>query len=172
MFSFSSFSDPAPYPPLKIERPNPCYASEILSNIGACNSEMSAISLYIYNNTILTESNPEFAKIFHKISVVEMRHLDIFSRLAYLLGADPRLWTCSGKRPCYWSPACNHYPRQTDALLKNALLGEQDAILKYRRQADQIHDAYVVDMLCRIILDEQIHVEIFREMIAEISQNC
>ena len=42
---------------------------------------------------------------------------------------------------------------------------EQDAILKYRRQADQIGDAYVSDLLNRIILDEQIHVEIFREMI-------
>ena len=82
-----------------------------------------------------------------------------------MLGADPRLWTCSGKRPCYWSPACNHYPRQLVPLLKNALQGEQDAILKYRRQADQICDAYVTDLINRIILDEQIHVEIFREMI-------
>ncbi len=172
MFSFSSFSDAAPYPPLKIERPNPCYASEMLSNIGSCNSEMSAISLYIYNSTVLTESNREFAQIFHKISAVEMHHLDIFSHLAHMLGADPRFWTYSGKRPCYWSPACNHYPRQLDSLLRNALTGEQDAILKYRRQADQICDCYVVDLLNRIILDEQLHVEIFREMIAEISQNC
>ena len=159
MLSFSSLSDPCPYPPLRVERPNPLYASEMLSNIGACNSEMSAIS------TILTPVNREFAEIFHKLSAVEMHHLNIFSHLAHMLGADPRLWTCSGKRPCYWSPACNHYPRQLVPLLKNALQGEQDAILKYRRQADQICDAYVTDLINRIILDEQIHVEIFREMI-------
>lgn len=169
MFSFSSFSHEKPYPPLKVERKNPCYAGEILSNIGACNSEMSAVSLYIYNSTILSDTNPEFAGIFQKISMVEMRHLNIFSHLAYLLGADPRLWTCSGRRPCYWSPACNHYPNQTGSLLRNALSGEQDAILKYRRQAEQICDAYIADMLNRIILDEQLHVEIFKEMIAEIS---
>lgn len=171
MFSFSSFSDAKPYPPLKVERPNPCYASEMLSNIGACNSEMSAISLYLYNSTILTDRNREFAQIFHKISMVEMHHLDIFSHLSHMLGADPRLWTCSGKRPCYWSPACNHYPQQTDSLLRNALLGEQDAILKYRRQADQICDAYVVDMLNRIILDEQLHVQIIHEMMTELSRH-
>ncbi|HJA30538.1 MAG TPA: manganese catalase family protein [Candidatus Eisenbergiella pullicola] len=165
MLSFSSLSDPCPYPPLRVERPNPLYASEMLSNIGACNSEMSAISLYLYNSTILTPVNREFAEIFHKLSAVEMHHLNIFSHLAHMLGADPRLWTCSGKRPCYWSPACNHYPRQLVPLLKNALQGEQDAILKYRRQADQICDAYVTDLINRIILDEQIHVEIFREMI-------
>lgn len=172
MFSFTSFSDATPYPPLKVERPNPCYAGEILSNIGACNSEMSAVSLYIYNSTILTDMNEEFSQIFHKISMVEMRHLDIFSRLSHMLGADPRLWTCSGKRPCYWSPACNHYPQQLKSLLCNALSGEQDAILKYRRQANQICDAYVVDMLNRIILDEQVHVQIFREMIADVTRNC
>ncbi|MBQ7840564.1 MAG: rubrerythrin family protein [Lachnospiraceae bacterium] len=170
MFSFTSFCSDEPYPPICVERPNPCYASELLSNIGSCNSEMSAISLYIYNSTILTDENPEFAKIFHKISMVEMRHLDMFAQLACKLGADPRLWSTSGKRPCYWSPACNRYPTQIIPLLQNCLSGEQDAILKYRRQSDQIHDCYVADLLNRVILDEQIHVQIFREMIAEASK--
>ncbi len=170
MLSISSFSDPSPYPPLLIERPNSVYAAEMLSNIGACCSEMSTISLYIYNSTILSETESDYAQIFHKISVVEMHHLNIFARLAHMLGADPRLWTCSGNRPCYWSPACNRYPVHTDALLKNALRGEQEAILKYNRQAQQICDAYITDLLQRIILDEQVHVRILQEMIAD--NNC
>lgn len=172
MISFSSFADPSPYPPLRVERQNPGYAAEMLTNIGACSSEMSTISLYIYNSTILTDRSQELAQIFHKIAMVEMHHLDIFSHLAHMLGADPRLWTCSGKRPCYWSPACNRYPMQTESLLKNALQGEQDTILKYRRQAKQICDAYVADLLNRIILDEQLHVQIFREILTERLQNC
>lgn len=172
MLSVTSFSDPSPYPPLQIERPNPAYAAEMLSNIGACSSEMSTISLYIYNSTILSEVNKDFAQIFHKISMVEMRHLNTFAQLAHMLGADPRLWTCSGKRPCYWSPACNRYPIQTDAMLKNALCGEQDAILKYRQQAEQICDAYISDLLHRIILDEQVHVQILQEMIASNTAFC
>lgn len=169
MLSVTSFSYDKPYPPICVERQNICYAQEMLSNIGSCNSEISAVSLYLYNSTILTEENPEFATIFQKISMVEMRHLNIFSHLAHKLGADPRLWTCSGRRPCYWSPACNRYPTKLPQLLHNSLLGEQDAILKYRRQAEQIHDCCVVDLLNRIILDEQIHVEIFKAMIAEVS---
>lgn len=170
MISVSSFADPSPYPPLCVERPNPDYAAEILSNIGACHSEMSTISLYIYNDTILAEQNPECAQIFHKISMVEMRHLQIFSRLSHMLGADPRLWTCSGKRPCYWSPACNRYPSKLPAIIKNACQGEQEAVLKYRCQAEHIQDAYVVDLLNRIILDEQLHVQIFQEMLRDIGQ--
>lgn len=170
MFPFSSFSDPKPYPPIQVERQNPRYASEILSNIGACSSEISAVSLYLYNNIILTETNKEFAEIFHKISVVEMHHLQIFGQLARMLGADPRLWTYGTNRPCYWSPACNRYPRQLDALLQNCLRGEQDTIVKYRRQSEQIQDAYVADMLHRIILDEELHAQVFAEMLAETKQ--
>lgn len=172
MISLSSFADPSPYPPLCVERANPVYASEMLTNIGACSSEMSTISLYIYNSTVLSDRNEEFSQIFHKLSMVEMHHLNTFCRLAHMLGADPRLWTCSGKRPCYWSPACNRYPLQMDALLKNAIQTEQDTIIKYRCQAEKIRDAYVVDILRRIILDEQLHVRIFQEMLREVLQEC
>lgn len=171
MISLSSFADPSPYPPLCIERPNPAYAVEMLSNLGACSSEMSTVSLYIYNSTILTDRNPEYAQIFHKLSMVEMHHLDIFSHLSHMLGADPRLWTCSGRRPCYWSPACNRYPMQLETLIKNSLQGEQDTILKYRHQAAQICDAHVTDLLNRIILDEQLHVQIFRDMLEDLRQS-
>ena len=39
--------DSAEYPPVKVCEKNPRYAMAMLSNIGACNSEMSAVSLYL-----------------------------------------------------------------------------------------------------------------------------
>ena len=168
MSPFSTFCSSEKWPPLKIERPNPQYSAEMLSNIGSCNSEMSAVCLYLYNNIILTDTNLEFAKIFHSIAVVEMHHWQVFAQLARMLGADPRLWTISNNRPCYWSPACNHYPQQLKPLLENSLRGEQDAILKYRQQTESIKDCFITDLLNRIILDEQVHVEIFQEMLEQI----
>lgn len=169
MSPVTSFCAAEKWPPLKICCPNPQYADEMLSNIGACNSEMSAVSLYFYNSIVLTDTNREFAEIFHKISIVEMHHLEIFAQLARMLGADPRLWTVTNNRSCYWTPSCNNYPTQIKYLLENSLRGEQDAILKYRRQTCAIQDSYIVAILNRIILDEQIHVEILRKMLAEIS---
>ena len=81
-----------PYPPIKVEMKNPAYAKAMLDNIGGLNSEMSAISLYVYNNLILEEKK-EIAAIFHKVSIVEMHHLEIFGKLALQLGEDPRMWT-------------------------------------------------------------------------------
>ncbi len=42
------FSDKSPWPDVEIVTVNELYATAMLSNIGACNSEMSAISLYVY----------------------------------------------------------------------------------------------------------------------------
>ena len=168
MQNFTSFSAPDPWPPVRVERPNPRYAAEMLSNIGACDSEMTAAALYFYNSTVLSDAEPEFSGIFHRISIVEMRHLEIFARLAHLLGADPRLWSFHNDRLCYWSPACSRYPTQMTALLQNALALEQETILKYRQQAARICDACLADLLNRVILDEQLHLEIFRQMLAEV----
>ena len=159
------FADAAPDPPVKVCGPNAGYAEQMLSNIRACNSEMSAVSLYFYNSVILKPYEREIAQVFHRISLVEMHHLDIFATLAHQLGANPRLWSYQGRNLSYWTPGCNQYPRQLLPLLQNALHGEEQAIAKYREQAEQIGDPYVVALLRRILLDEQHHVEIFRELL-------
>ena len=37
-----------PYPPVAVDGKNPAYAKAMLDNVGGANSEMSAISLYVY----------------------------------------------------------------------------------------------------------------------------
>lgn len=165
-FPPQKFADSSPYPPVRVQGISRTYAAEMLSNIGSCNSEMSAISLYIYNNQILKRDFPAFAQCFHKISMVEMQHLDIFSELACLLGADPRLWSYGRNGLGYWSPSCNHYSQKIRDLILNALRGEEDTIRKYKRQMSLIQDCHICDVLRRIILDEEIHVEIFKNMLS------
>lgn len=173
MLSINQFSDTTPYPPITVCAENSSYAAAMLSNIGSCNSEMSAISLYFYNSIITEEHFPDIAECFHKISIVEMHHLDIFGKLTLLLGSDPRLWYPERNRPVYWSPSCNHYPRYLKELLLNSLRGEQEAIKKYQKQAVWIKDPHIVAILKRIILDEQLHIQIFRELYdTYVTNNC
>ena len=89
------YSSDAPYPPIKAESGNPAYARVMLDNIGGSNSEMSAISLYVFNQ-LITGYNPDVSAVFHKVSIVEMHHLEIFGKLAQQLGEEPRLWTQHG----------------------------------------------------------------------------
>lgn len=168
-FETINYSDTAPYPPVKVDGPNPQYASAILSNIGSCNSEMSAVSLYFYNSLVIRETRKDIAGCFHKISLVEMHHLDIFGELALRLGTDPRLWSYNKGRMYYWCPACNQYSLQPAAIVANALKGEEEAIRKYHAQYQWIQDSHIRAILDRIIADEEIHVKIFRSMLAELT---
>lgn len=158
----------APYPPISVEGPNPTYACEMLSNMAEVVSEMSDVSRYFYIAVVTRQSHSEISDCFHHISVVEMHHLDIFAEFACLLGADPRLWS-AGKR--WWSPSFIGYPRGLRALIAESIRAEQAAISKYSRQTETICDLHIVAMLNRIILDEEQHLQTFKEMYSRLEES-
>lgn len=153
------------YPPIQVCGRNAEYAREMLGNIGSCNSEMSAVSLYLFNSLIMEDEIEEVSKCFAGISMVEMHHLQMFGKLATMLGAQPRLWDYSCGKMVYWTPECNQYPCQLKPLLFNAIDGEEKAIRKYQCQADCIKDPNIVAVLRRIIMDEEHHIEIFKDLL-------
>ncbi|MFR2836151.1 MAG: ferritin-like domain-containing protein [[Clostridium] nexile] len=154
--------DSAEYPPVKVCEKNPRYAMAMLSNIGACNSEMSGVSLYFYNCLIANGKYEEIGKTFHKISMVEMHHMNTAGSWRRNLG-DPRLWSVERRRFTYWSLQ-QPIPKWIDMVLKHAYEGEKLAIATYKRQAEWIQDEYVVANLERIILDERLHIEIIEQL--------
>ncbi|ADL03688.1 ferritin-like domain-containing protein [Lacrimispora saccharolytica] len=166
-----AFADNSPWPPIEIISQNKRYGAAMLSNIGACNSEMSAISLYIYNGMITKSYFFDIAECFHKISIVEMHHLHTFGELSIMLGADPRLWSIQNGQTRYWSPACNRYPTRIGALVANSLASELETIKKYQAQAEWIEDCRIKAILNRIIADELCHVQIFRLILAELNDD-
>lgn len=161
------YANTAPYPPVKVCSPNTRYAKAMLTNSGGINSEMSAISLYLYNSVVTKGDFQEISECFMQINMVEMHHLDIFSQLADLLGADPRLWSQQGRRMSYWSPGYNEYTTDIVQMLHNAINAELLAIEQYRQQICWITDHNITNMLQRIILDEEHHIAIFRVLLKE-----
>ncbi len=161
------FAAEGAYPPIKIALKNTNYARAMLDNMGGENSEMSAVSLYFYNNLMTDKNYEDIAYIFHKISIVEMLHLEIFGKIAYGLGEDPRLWIWRCNKRVFWTPSYNHYPIEFKRLMHNALKGELSAIEKYQYQIRNIDNDCIVSNLERIIQDEQVHVDIFKQIIKE-----
>ncbi len=161
------FAAEGAYPPIKITCNNLSYARAMLDNMGGENSEMSAVSLYLYNNLIADKNAEDIAYIFHKISIVEMHHLTIFGKIAHAMGEDPRLWTWRCNKRIFWNPCYNNYPIEFNRLMHNALKGEMEAIEKYQYQIRNIDNECIVSNLERIIKDEEVHVTIFKEIIKE-----
>ncbi|MDQ7095692.1 ferritin family protein [Desulfosporosinus sp. PR] len=157
----------APYPPVRVAGPNPLYACEMLGNIADVVSEMSDVTRYFYIAVVTKPHYSWISKCFHDISIVEMRHLNIFAELALLLGADPRLWSCRDYNR-WWSPSFIGYPPELGALIAESIKAEEAAISKYSRQANTICDLNIVAILHRIIRDEEHHLQIFNKMYGRI----
>lgn len=156
-----------PYPSIEHLSPNIEYSQHILSNLGGLHSKMNSISLYFYNHIILKQLWPELSEAMKQISMVEMKHLEIFANLAYQLGADPRLWDCQNDFLEYWSPGYNVYPRQIHSLLENAIIQEQNTITTYQYQITCINDPLLQKILKRIIIDDQLHIEVFESFLKQ-----
>ncbi|MDR1464663.1 MAG: rubrerythrin family protein [Oscillospiraceae bacterium] len=163
------FHSDHPYPETTVAGKNPAYARAMLSNCAGRNSEMSAVALYFYDH-IITERDALLSSAFRAIMKVEMVHLELFEKLALHLGADPRLWeaqTVPQPRMNYWSPARLPYATNRKLILQNALAAERAAIAIYERQQKEIQDEGVVNVLRRVLLDEQLHVELFRALLEQ-----
>ncbi len=156
------------FPSIDSIKPNTEYGQILLNNVGGINSEMSAISYYFYNHIILKQQNKELSEIMMKISIVEMEHLDILCQLCLQLGIDPRLWDCQNEFLQYWSPSYNIYSKQIECILETAILNEKQSIQTYQNQVCFIHDKIIQDILNHIILDEQLHVQIFEDFLQNI----
>lgn len=157
-----------PYPAIEPESRRLDDAYAMLRNVGGDQSEMSTVSLYCYNSVILNPNYADIARCFHEISIVEMQHLNIFASLAFQMGLDPRLWSMQKRGKFYWTPAFNRYPRNIREVLENSIKGEEAAIQNYTRQAETIQDTNIVDILHRVMLDEQRHIEIFHTILDEL----
>ena len=156
-----------PYPAVRVEAKNPAYARIMLGNIGDQNSETTSFALYLYNQTI-TLAEPEMSAAFQAVTEAERKHLELLSNAAFQLGADPRMWAVTGNvaQPMrYWSPGLLTYTANPRAMLQNALALERATIAKYERQTQEIRDDGILLLLRRILLDESMHVEIFRAML-------
>jgi len=157
-----------PYPAVRAEAKNPAYARIMLGNLGDQSSEASAYALYLYNHTIAA-AEPALSEAFRAVMEVERKHLELLCAAAFQLGADPRLWSVTGNaaQPMrYWSPGLLGYTANSRDMLRNALALERAAIAKYEQQAREIRDDGILLLLRRILLDESMHVEIFRSLLA------
>ncbi|MDR0532066.1 MAG: ferritin-like domain-containing protein [Oscillospiraceae bacterium] len=159
-----------PYPAIRVLQKNPNYARIMLSNVGEQSSEASSVALYLYDQ-IITVNEPEISQAFALVKQTEQKHLEMFCDVAYQLGADPRLWAVTGtvSQPMrYWSPSQLSYTANTKSLLQNALALERATIARYERQTQEIKDDAILLLLRRVLVDESMHVEIFRGLLADL----
>lgn len=161
----NKYSYNIPYPFYDYIVHNSQYADILLSLIGGLNSKMSSISLYFYNSIIINDINIKEA--MESICRNEIFHLKILSDIVYQLGADPRLWESKDDCLEYWSPSYNIYSLDIKNILKYAIDKEQYFIDYYTKQLKIINDPILCKVLKRLLLDDQLHLEIFNKLLED-----
>jgi bacterioferritin len=162
MHMIPGYSDPSPYPEIKVTAPNKYYAKILMDDYAGKLSELTAVNQYMYHKFSMMTEHKELSEILGKISIVEMHHLEMFAKMIKLLGYDPLFYN-SANIP--WNAKYVYYGKDICDQLKQDLKDELNTIIVYEQNIKIIKDPYIQDVLRRIILDEKVHVKIFEDQI-------
>lgn len=153
----------APYPEIRVERKNAHYARLLSLAYAGQDSELTAILLYSYGHQVSRGKSPEMLSgVLSHIAMAEMHHLEMLGELIFLLGGDPRF--CGPNPRVGINTAMLGYASEPAQILRNAIAGEEAAIRLYNDLIKNINDSCVRAVLKRIIMDEEQHLKVFKEM--------
>jgi len=154
------------YPKAVVTNPNIAYAKLLLGDYAGHVSELGATAQYIFHMTVLKKEYPEVSQALLGVSIVEMEHLEMLGELIDALGVPPEYKAPKNGKKIYWDASPRNVNYSTD--IKKALLAdiniEMKAIEQYEKSISQIGDDKIVCLLRRIILDEQLHIDIFSDL--------
>ncbi|MGI6144058.1 MAG: ferritin-like domain-containing protein [bacterium] len=157
------YADPSPYPEIRVLAPNRYYAQLLQDDYAGRVSEFTAISQYLYHYFYLERVSEELGEMLENVAITEMHHMEILGKTIILLGGNPVIRGSYSTRGDFWNGRFIYYGRNLCDQLWADLRAEQQAISNYRQHIAMIRDPYVQAILERIILDEQVHIKLFRQ---------
>lgn len=151
-----------PYPEIKDATKDMRTVAILKDLLSSRNGELTAILQYTYQSRIANLAEKEIANILEEISVVEMKHTELLMDAILCFGGDPKFDNAFGQ---YFSAGYVNYAQKLKDMLQANIRGESKAIEDYSRAINNVQNQSLKDLLNRIILDEQIHLEIFEKLL-------
>lgn len=118
-------------------------------------SELTAICTYSYQSVIA--QNPCVERLVSGIAQVEMFHLKLLAKAIFALGGDP----VYAGRYNYFSGRYADYEKDVCVFLSNNAASERQTAENYREAARLSYNRQIKELLERIAMDEEMHVELF-----------
>ena len=128
--------------------------------------ELTAVTQYLYQRYITDGVDETIADCMMGISKIEMRHHALLGDAIVKVGGNPIM----GGSTCFWSGSNVNYSQNPICFLQNNISAEEQAMCNYRRVASCINNASLAELLLRIAQDEELHIEIFNELLEGL--NC
>lgn len=156
-----------PYPSIEILRKDTNFAYKLFHIYAGNISELTATSQYSFQSFYLKEYK-DLSNILEQISKVEMHHLKILANLILELGLTPYYVTYGcGNKPITWNSDFVDYTTDYRDMLLSNINSEINAIRDYNKLINETTDSNIRKILKRIIMDEERHIEIFRELLRQ-----
>ena len=152
------------YPAIQVKEKNAVYANLLCQDYCGSISEMTAITQYINHENYLSLENCMFAQTIIGIAMAEMIHLQKLTELVILLGGTVNFAVQNKGRQMKWTPDYIRFSNNYKELLMQDIKGEQDAIAQYQMHIKMIKDDNITAVLKRIILDEEYHLMLLKEL--------
>lgn len=153
-----------PYPEPEAERQNIEYANILLKDYAGPVSEFTAVSLYSYQHFVSEGDFYDYAELIGGVSMAEMKHLELLGETIKLLGIKPAFIDSVYPNGRLWSARYVNFISSIREMLLEDIKAETQAIENYKRHIFMISDKHIRKLLERIILDEQYHLKLFKEM--------
>lgn len=152
-------SSDLPYPEIEVT-PSIAEARILMPSYGGRNSETTAIFTYMYQTYV----SPEFNDTLEAVAISEMHHHELLGEAITKLGGYPVIGSGT-----YWNGSYVNYQTSPAEFLKSNIIGEKTAIAGYEKAILALNQKSLKMLLERIILDEELHIKIFEELINTLS---
>ena len=156
-----------PYPKVELNCKNMYWAKLLQEDYAGAVSELTAITQYIYGDTVLAEKYKEISNTLICIAIAEMKHLDMLADTIFMLGGNPKFLVHDCKKPKNWTPDYINYQMSMCNILLTNIQAEKSAIAQYKIHICKIDNEQIRELLTRIIMDEELHIEVLSELYAK-----
>ena len=158
-----------PYPSLEGIKPSDYDLRLIMQDFAGMVSEVTAVHQYFYNHLYANQQMfKEIGETIMGIAIAEMHHLDILGEVILKLGGNPKLIYPKQCSNSWWSGNLVNYQTDIRCIIESAIISENQAIDQYMKHAQITRQKSICDILSRIILDEQLHLQVFNNILMQI----
>lgn len=146
------------------------YSAEIISKAYAgTHGELATILQYVYHHLNFQDAEQyEIASTLMAISIGEMKHLDILGETLLKLGVDPIFTRFPPYKCDYFNTSNVRYSKTPKKMIMDDITGELVAIEEYKDMINRLKNENVSAIISRIILDEELHVKVLKDILSRI----
>ncbi len=130
--------------------------------------ELSAVMQYIYQRMYMRAVDEADADTMLSVALAEMHHLDILGSAMIRLGVPPR-FVLYPNTYAYFNASQVSKATSPVKMLMDDVQSEMNAITEYEKMLFALKNERVEAIIQRIVLDEQLHLETFKNMLQKYS---